>query len=152
LSWRHHHAWTTPRRTGVVERLEGSALAKVRAKVVLQTLARELTVAQACARLGICEQRFYQLREEHLRDFVAGFEPGKPGRPPRTLSRAEQQVIELQQQLAAKDIELRTAQAREEIAITLPRVVQVADAEKKTTHRPPRPKTPGRPPGKRTHP
>jgi hypothetical protein len=100
-----------------IERLEGSALAKVRAKVVLQTMARELTVAQACAQLGICEQRFYQLREEHLSDFVAGFEPGQPGRPPRTPSLAEQQIRDLQEQLAAKDVALRTALAREEIAL-----------------------------------
>jgi hypothetical protein len=135
-----------------VERLEGSAFAKVRAKVVLQTIARELTVPQACKQLGICEQRFYQLRDEHLRDFVVGFEPGSPGRPPRTLSRAEQRVIELEELLAAKNLELRTALAREEIAITLPRVAHDADAEKKTTHRPPRPRARGRPPGKRTHP
>jgi hypothetical protein len=135
-----------------VERLEGSALAKVRAKVVLQTMARELTVAQACAQLGICEQRFYQLREEHLSDFVAGFEPGQPGRPPRTPSLAEQQIRDLQEQLAAKDVALRTALAREEIALTLPRVVQDAAPQKKTTHRPLPPRARGRPPGQRTPP
>jgi hypothetical protein len=133
-----------------VERLAGSALAKVRAKVLLQTMTRELTVAQACAQLGICEQRFYQLREEHLSDFVAGFEPGQPGRPPRTPSLAEQQIQDLQEQLAAKDMALRTALAREEIAITLPRVVQHATPEKKTTLRPPPPRARGRPAGKKT--
>jgi hypothetical protein len=134
-----------------VERLEGSELAKDRAKVILLTMARELTVPQACARLGICEQRFYQLREEGLNDFVASLEPGKPGRPPRTPSPAEQRVSELEEQLADKDIDLRLAQAREEIALTLPRVVHDADPEKKTTHRPPRPKARARPPGKKTH-
>jgi hypothetical protein len=52
--------------------------------------------------------------------------------------------------LAAKDLELRTAHAREEIAITLPRVVQQPDTQKKTTHRPPPPPARGRPPGKKT--
>ena len=113
-------------------------------------MARELTVAQACAQLGICEQRFYQLREQHLSDFVAGFEPGQPGRPPRTPSAAEQQIRDLQEQLAAKDIALRTALAREEITFTLPRVLQDAAPEKKTTQRPPPPRARGRPPGPKT--
>ena len=49
-----------------VDRLEGSTVAKERLKVVLKTLAGELRVQEACEQLGVCAQRFHQLREEAL--------------------------------------------------------------------------------------
>jgi transposase-like protein len=117
-----------------VDKLEGSASAKERLKVVLETLTGSCRVQEACARLGICEQRFHQLRQEALEAALAGLEPGIPGRPAHTPSPAEEQVRALEEQLAAMDRELRAAKAREEIALTLPRVVH--EPEKKTRGRP----------------
>lgn len=116
-----------------VEKLEGSTVAKERLRVVLETLAGDCRVQEACERLGICEQRFHQLRQEALEAALAGLEPGVPGRPARTLSPAEEQVRVLQEQLARMELELRAAKAREEIALTLPRVLH--EPEKKTTPR-----------------
>jgi hypothetical protein len=159
-----------------VDHLEGSATAKERLKVILETMTGRCRVQEACLRLSISEPRFHQLRTQCVEASLAGLEPQRPGRKPRTPSAAEEQVRLLQQQLAELEDELRHARAREEIALTLPRLVkdpdtrpaaappaaavetgQQADAgqQKKT---PPRetkrrrgrpPKNPASPPGKR---
>jgi transposase-like protein len=117
-----------------VDKLEGSASAKERLKIVLETIAGTCRVQEACERLGICEQRFHQLRQEALEAALAGLEPGIPGRRPHTPSPAEEQVRVLQEQLSQQELELRATTAREEIALTLPGVVH--EPEKKTRGRP----------------
>lgn len=140
-----------PAGTEVVDRQDGSATAKLRVKVVLETIAGSCRVLDACRRLGISTQRFRQLREEILAGALAGAEPGKPGRPPKVVTPADEDKRALQEQLAAQTVELRAAEARAEIALTLPRVVHepAAAAEKKTRGR--HPKSRGRPPGKKKH-
>jgi transposase-like protein len=133
-----------------VDRLQGSALAKERLKIVLETMTGGLRVQDACTQLGICEQRFHQLREEAMRAALAGLEPGEPGRPARMPSPAEAQVRVLEERLADLDIELSLAKARAEIAVTLPAIVQPPEPEKKTRGRPKKPPR-HRPPGKRKH-
>jgi hypothetical protein len=131
-----------------VQRLPGSPAAKERARIILQTIAGELRLAEACALLGVCPQRFHQLREEALTGLVAHLEPGLPGRPAQTPSPEQDQVAVLEAQLGALDLEMRLARAREEIALTLPRVVAEPDPEKKTKPRPTKRRR-GRPPGKK---
>ncbi len=130
-----------------VERLQGSAEAKRRLRVVLEVTAGRLRVQEACAQLGVCEQRFHQLRDQAFGGALAGLEPGSPGRPPRTVTPEQEQLHALQAQLAAQEIELRASQAREEIALTLGRGAAPAAPEKKMTPPPRRPR--GRPRGKR---
>jgi hypothetical protein len=130
-----------------VDRLDGSVQAKRRLKVVLEVTAGRLRLHEACAELGICEQRFHQIRDQAFAAALAGLEPGTPGRPARPPSPEQEQVQALQAQLAAKEVELRATQAREEIALTLARVVQEPSAEKKTPQRRSRPRA--RPPGQK---
>jgi hypothetical protein len=114
-----------------VDQLEGSALAKQRAKVILQTLQGNLRVHEACEILGICEQRFHQLREEMLQAAVARLEARPAGRPRRAAERADVQY--LQEQLAERELELRLTHVREEIALAMPQVVaRPAESQKKT--------------------
>jgi hypothetical protein len=127
-----------------VHQVPGSQTAKERAKIILQTLAGELRLGEACRLLGVSPQRFHQLREEALTGLVASLELGVPGRPPQTVSPQDEQIRLLETQLAAQELELRATRAREEIALTLPRVVHETEPEKKT---PPRRR--GRPPGTR---
>lgn len=142
-----------PAGTEVVDRQEGSTTAKERVKVVLETIAGTLRVLEGCRRLGISTQRFRQLREEILAGALASAEPGLPGRPAKVVTPADEENRLLKEQLAAKEMELRVAQARTEVALTLPRVVQEpvegepTGAEKKRRGRPP--KARGRPPGTR---
>ena len=114
-----------------VDHLAGSDQAKERLKVVLETLAGKCRVQEACQRLGISEPRFHQLRQQMLEAALAGLEPQPAGRKPAPPPSPEQiQWAALANELAAKDVELRAAQARAEIALTLPRLVA---PEKKPT-------------------
>jgi hypothetical protein len=113
-----------------VDHLEGSDQAKLRLRVILETIAGTRRVQEACAKLNVCEQRFHQLRETTLTAALAGLEPGKPGRRARTLTPAEQEVQALEEQLAANELELRTALARVEIALAVPRVLHEPPASK----------------------
>jgi hypothetical protein len=64
-------------------------------------------------------------------------EPRAAGRPAATTSPEIERIKELEEQLAAKEMELRAALAREEIALTLPRVAhEVTEPGKKTRGRP----------------
>jgi len=115
------------------DQLAGSDTAKLRTKVILETMAGKLRLKEACARLGISEQRFHQLREEMMTAAVQALEPGQAGRPAHTPTPAEEQVAALQQQLQDKEVELRAAKAREEIALIMPDVKhEPAEPEKKT--------------------
>jgi hypothetical protein len=115
-----------------VDKLEGSVQTKERLKVILQTMRGDLTVLEACAQLGVSTQRFHQLREEAMQGALQALEPRPAGRPSRPPTPAEEQVEQLQKELAHKEFAVRAAQVREEIALVLPRVVQPAEpAEKK---------------------
>lgn len=120
-----------------VEGLPGSAEAKRRAKIILETLTGERRVQDACQVLGIGAQRFGQLRQELLQAAVASMETRPAGRP-RTAAEDPARAA-LQEQVAALHDELRAAEVREEIALTLPEVVQApAEPEKKSAARPQR--------------
>jgi Helix-turn-helix domain len=113
-----------------VDTLGGSDTAKQRLKVILETLAGTCRVQEACARLGISEPRFHQLRTQMLEAARAGLEPQTPGRKPHLLTPAEEQVRLLQEQVKQRDFELRVSRAREEVALTLPRLVAEPEADK----------------------
>jgi hypothetical protein len=121
-----------------VDQLDGSALAKERLQVVLQTLAGQCRLGEACARLAMSEQRFHQIREEALRAAVAALEPKPAGRPAAATAASPQHQA-LQQQLEQLQVELQAARLREEIALTLPQHSNAAseqlDPEKKTRRR-----------------
>jgi hypothetical protein len=127
------------------EKLAGSETAKLRAKVILETMAGKRRLKEACQLLGISEQRFHQLREDMMTAAVKALEPGHAGRPAHTATPAEVQVATLEQQLQDKEVELRTAKAREEIALVMPEVKhEPVEPEKKTPQRPPKRRRRGR--------
>jgi hypothetical protein len=104
------------------DKVEGSAIAKERVKVILETMAGTCRVQEACERLGMSEQRFHQLREEMMAAAVKALEPGHAGRPAQTPTPAEEQVLALEHLLADQEVELRAAKARAEIAVVMPRL------------------------------
>ena len=106
----------------IVDRLEGSPQAKQRLRVVLRTLAGEITIPQACAELGIGESRFHEMRNEILQHTLGDLEPKPVGRPPQALSPQETLVAQLQQQVQALKVDLRAAQIRQELTLALPRL------------------------------
>jgi hypothetical protein len=127
------------------EKLAGSETAKLRAKVILETMAGKRRLKEACQLLGISEQRFHQLREDMMTAAVKALEPGHAGRPAHTPTPAEVQVVTLEQQLQDKEVELRVAKAREEIALVMPEVKhEPVEPEKKMPPRPPKRRRRGR--------
>ena len=119
----------------IVEQLHGSAQARQRLRVVLETLAGRLRLHEACQQLGIGPVRFHTLRQEVLEAALAALEP----RPAAALAG---QVEDMATALEASRL-------REEVALILaPRDTPPgAGPGKKTTRARPRP---GRPRKRRT--
>jgi hypothetical protein len=119
-----------------VDHLEGSAAARQRLRVILQTLAGQCRVTEACQRLGLSAPRFHQLRAEVLQAALDRLEPRAAGRP-RAAAEAPtaEQAEVLQARLAALEVELQAARLREELALVLPRVVHEEPAPPKKAPR-----------------
>ena len=117
----------TPSGPEVIEHLHGSAKAKERLRVILETMQGKWRVGAACAQLGISEQRYRQLRAEVLQAALAGLEDQPAGRPRRPQEAAE--TIALREQVAQLQRALQVAQVYEEIALALPHVVATPAAQ-----------------------
>jgi hypothetical protein len=117
-----------------VDKLDGSPEAKLRLKVMLETLTGACRVQEACERLGIKEARFDQVRIEILQAALDAAEHRPAGRPARVPLLAEIDNDQLRKRIAQLEAELQAALIRAELAVTLPKVG--AAAEKKTTARP----------------
>jgi hypothetical protein len=109
----------TPSGPEYVEHLHGSDKAKERLLVILETMTGKLRVAEACALLGVCEQRFRQLRAEACNAALERLEGLPPGRPRRT--EESEQTAALRREVEALQRELEVAEVREEIALAVPR-------------------------------
>jgi hypothetical protein len=121
-----------------VERLEGSEEAKQRLEVILRAIGGELTVAEACAELGIGKTAFFELRKRVLQASLADLEAKPKGRPPgEEPSTDEVEAERLRQENARLRTDLEIAHVREEIALAMPEVFEPAREEKK----PSKPKT-----------
>lgn len=129
-----------------VSKLEGSPLAKDRLQVLLETLAGACRIGDACARLGIGEARFDQIRIAALQAALQALEVKPAGRKSHPLSPQDTEVQNLRERIVQLEAELQAALIRAEIAITLPQVGS-ADQKKTTTRsrRAQRPKQPRQP-------
>ena len=109
---------------GLADRVEGSAPAKERLKIILATIAGQMTVAEACEKLGLNEARFHELRTEWLQASVTHLEPKPLGRPVTQVTPEAAKVAALERQVQELKIDLRAAQIREELAPLMPYVLQ----------------------------
>jgi transposase-like protein len=147
----------------LVDSLEGSAPAKEKLKVVLETMVGTKTVSEACAELGLGETALRELRGQALQELVRLMEPRPPGRPKQEALPREQEVAALQAENQELRLKLRGLQIREEIAVAMPHLLKgrspeghggeerSAAALKKTTPPPASPPLPARrapPPGR----
>lgn len=113
-----------------MQRLEGSALSKRRAEVILLTLAGRLSLEAASAELGISTQRLHDLRQRSVQALVASLEAQPAGRPPHEPA-VSAEVAALQAEVARLERELAAAAVRAQIAAVLPGCGGAAGAEKK---------------------
>ncbi len=122
----------------IVEHLEGSEPAKQRLEVVLGVVSGRISVAEACAQLGIGPTRLHELRNQLLQGALNSADPKVRGRPAQAVSAADLRIRELEQQVQALKRNLRAAQIRQELEVILAHVVHPgpqADAGKKKARR-----------------
>ena len=105
----------------LAERLGGSAQARLRMRVILETLAGTTRVKEACAELGICAQRFEALRTEAIGAAVAALEPKPVGRPARAAHEGAPELARLEARVEELEAELLATRVRAELAGRLPR-------------------------------
>ena len=108
----------------LADKVEGSVQAKERLKLILQTIAGELSVADACKQLGLSEARFHELRQQWMQDACAALEPKPLGRPKETSIEQEVELLRLHRENQNLKMHLHAAQIREEIAVAMPHLLQ----------------------------
>ena len=127
------HAGRKPTGPALVHRLEGSERAKQRLEAILETIAGQLTIDEACQRLGIKPAMFHELRTEVLEASLARLEPRPLGRPQQQTPAEELKCVELERRVEELESELKIAAVREEIARVMPRRADADPPVKKTT-------------------
>ena len=113
-----------PLRANIVNHLDADPASKERLRVLLQNIAGELSVADACNKLHISEARFHELRATMLRAAVKSLEPKPAGRPVQTHHPDSERILELEEQNLDLRVHLAAAQLREEIALVMPHLAQ----------------------------
>ncbi|MCE9562594.1 MAG: hypothetical protein K8U57_11140 [Planctomycetes bacterium] len=96
----------------LTEKLTGSALASERTQVILETIAGECRVQDACERLDICQQRFERRRVLAIEAGIAALELKPAGRPAKVLSETEIEHIRLKQRIEELEAELKITHIR----------------------------------------
>lgn len=120
-----------PEGAGLVENLEGSEPAKKRLRVILETIAGEKTVRQACGELGMGKSAFHKLRSEFLRGAVEDLEPKSAGRPRKEVSPEEERVENLEAEVRRLRAELDVSHVKEELMLAMPQLFNPERASKK---------------------
>lgn len=127
----------------MVDDLEGSDEAKRRMRVILETLAGQRTIMDACLELGIGKSAFHELRKRVLQAALVDVEPRPAGRPRVEPAPEAAEVERLKAENERLRSNLEVAQVREEILLAMPEVFEPGRevGEKKRTQSP----TPGSP-------
>ena len=102
-----------PLGTGHVDPLSGSERAKLRLATILNTLRGELRIADACQQLGVCESRFFAMRNHWLQEALELLEPRSAGRPPK--AQVDPRQKELEQTNSQLEQQLLEAQVRRDV-------------------------------------
>ena len=108
----------------LVDRIEAPDIAKERARVILETIAGSMGVAEACAKLGIEDAQFHALRQDALAAMVDALAPRPRGRPPAIVDAKDTRIAALEEANLALKADLKAEALRGEIAITMPHLLK----------------------------
>jgi hypothetical protein len=108
-----------PEGVGHVDRLEGPEELKWRLRVLLDTLAGRVSVAQACEELGVSESRLHELRRQALVGALGALMPRPAGRP-STVQTTTDRERELRTRIDELEVDLQAALVRTELALAMP--------------------------------
>lgn len=114
----------------LIERLDGPRAMRRRVRIVLATIAGSLTIAQACAELGVGRTQFHKLRWRVLEGAVEGLQPRPRGRP-RQQPLVSAEIQQLHARIRELEDALTTTALRSEIALTMPHLLDRAGRKKK---------------------
>lgn len=115
----------------LVDSMEMSESIRKQLRLILQTVAGEVSVVDAAATLGISDTRFHTIRQQALQGAAAALEPRSPGRPPSTPPPEQDEVKRLKMELIELKASVVAAQLREEIALLMPHLLKREKKEKK---------------------
>ena len=113
-----------PKGPQLVAGLDGPEEDKQRLQIILETIACERNVTEACEVLGIKEATFHKLRKQALEAALACLAPAPRGLPRREQGLPPPHIRELEQEIQDLKIDLRAAQIREEIALLMPHLLK----------------------------
>lgn len=108
-----------PEGVGHVERLDGPEDLKRRLRVLLDTLAGRVSVAQACEELGVSESRLHELRRQALTGALGALMPKPAGRPAAAETTTPREK-ELEARVQELEVDLQAALVRTELALAMP--------------------------------
>jgi hypothetical protein len=106
-----------PQGAKLVDRLDGSPIAKDRLKAIIDTLAGRTSAIDAARSLDCNEARFHALRNRSLQDLLTSLEPRKPGRKPKPIDPKDQEIARLRKELERLHHSLRSLDVRLELAM-----------------------------------
>jgi hypothetical protein len=100
----------------LVDTVQASPQARERAKVILLTLARQMSVQQGCRWLGVGRTRLQDQRRRMLEAAVRALEERPAGRPRIRVQQTCRQLATVRRRLATLELELRRTEAELAIA------------------------------------
>lgn len=112
-----------PKGPELADKVHASDQARLRLKVILQTISGELTIPQACQQLNLSEARFHELRSEWLQSAAQALEPKPLGRPTQTTPQEQAEIKRLRERAENLELHLQAARVREQIALTMPHLL-----------------------------
>ncbi len=120
-----------PDGVGHVDRLDAPEELKWRLRVLLDTLAGRVSVAQACEELGVSESRLHELRRQALVGALGALMPRPPGRPV-TAETTTAREKDLEARIHELEVDLQAALVRTELALAMPELFR---SKKNRRHR-----------------
>jgi hypothetical protein len=108
----------------LVDRLDLSELARDRLRAIFETVIGTVSVKDACAKLGITETHFHNLRREALEAAGESLEPQAPGRKPKVQAAPDGRLQALQQENHELKVHVEAMRLREEIAVIAPHLLE----------------------------
>lgn len=106
----------------LVDGLEGTEEAKLRLKTIHEQMHGELTVEQACERLGVARSTYFELRQKALSAALAGLSPRPRGRPPvrADVAQMERELASIKDQHERELMALKLANLKQEVRLLFP--------------------------------
>lgn len=118
-----------PEGVGHVDHLDGPEDLKRRLRVLLDTLAGRVSVAQACEGLAVSESRLHELRRQALVGALGALMPKPAGRP-ATAETTTGREHELESRIRELEVDLQAALVRTELALAMPELFRGGSKKK----------------------